>query len=208
MILNPLSVRYHRPRIWLPALALNLTHISTVPSKLSLGSPPYTISLQFIIRILRPYSVVWVVYLRIRPGPRLCLVFRNKFIFFTVKGCEPNDQPPSCRTTPCRLSAAAYSIHSQLPSIAGGRSSIRNTRTCHAVVTGKPSFPFFFLSFFLSFFPYFTLYSLCVTCPLLFVSFVCWFVSEETNSVSSVHERTVPTERAPLVGEVSANFCD
>jgi hypothetical protein len=27
------------------------------------------------------------------------------------------------------------------------------------------------------------------------------------NSVASVHERTIPTERPPLVGEVSANFC-
>jgi len=29
--------------------------------------------------------------------------------------------PPSWRTTPCRLSATACSIHSQLPSISGGR---------------------------------------------------------------------------------------
>jgi hypothetical protein len=27
------------------------------------------------------------------------------------------------------------------------------------------------------------------------------------NSVASVRERTMPTERPPLVGEVSANFC-
>jgi hypothetical protein len=39
------------------------------------------------------------------------------------------------RPTPCRLSATAYSIYSQLPSISGGRSSIRNLRTRHAVVT-------------------------------------------------------------------------
>jgi hypothetical protein len=36
------------------------------------------------------------------------------------------------------FSAAAYSIYSQLPSIAGGRYSIHNPRTCHAMVTGKP----------------------------------------------------------------------
>jgi hypothetical protein len=29
----------------------------------------------------------------------------------------------------------------------------------------------------------------------------------EKNSVALVRERTVPTERPPLVGEVSANFC-
>jgi hypothetical protein len=39
-------------------------------------------------------------------------------------------------TTPYRLSANAYSTYSQPPSISGDRSSIRNLRTNHAVVTG------------------------------------------------------------------------
>jgi hypothetical protein len=30
---------------------------------------------------------------------------------------------------------------------------------------------------------------------------------ELTNSVARVRERTIPTERLPLVGEVSANLC-
>jgi hypothetical protein len=30
--------------------------------------------------------------------------------------------------------------------------------------------------------------------------------SETTNSVALVRERTIPTERPPLVGEISANF--
>ena len=34
------------------------------------------------------------------------------------------------------LSATAYSIYSQLPSISGGRSAIHNLKTRHAVVTG------------------------------------------------------------------------
>jgi hypothetical protein len=59
-------------------------------------------------------------------------------LFFTVKGSQPHAKLPSWRTTPCRLSVAVYSIYSQLPSIAGGHTSIRNLRTCHAVVTGKP----------------------------------------------------------------------
>jgi hypothetical protein len=29
----------------------------------------------------------------------------------------------------------------------------------------------------------------------------------QLNSVASVRERTIPTERPPLVSEVSANFC-
>jgi hypothetical protein len=62
---------------------------------------------------------------RIRPGLRLCLIFPNKFIFYG-EGLQPHAQPPSWRTASCRLSAAAYSIYSQLISIAGGRSSICN----------------------------------------------------------------------------------
>jgi hypothetical protein len=31
--------------------------------------------------------------------------------------------------------------------------------------------------------------------------------TKQANSVASVRERTVPTERPPLVGEVIANFC-
>jgi hypothetical protein len=38
-----------------------------------------------------------------------------------------------------------------------------------------------------------------------------WFLNysklTKLNSVVWVHERTIPTERPPLVGEVSANFC-
>ena len=40
------------------------------------------------------------------------------------------------RTTPCQLSATAYSVYSQLLSISGDRSSIRNVRMRHVVVTG------------------------------------------------------------------------
>jgi len=41
--------------------------------------------------------------------------------FYTVMSCQPLAQTPSWRTTPCRLSAIAYSTHSQLPSVSGGR---------------------------------------------------------------------------------------
>jgi hypothetical protein len=42
-------------------------------------------------------------------------------LFFAVKSCNPHAQPPSWRTTPCQVTAAAYSIYSQVPSISGGR---------------------------------------------------------------------------------------
>jgi hypothetical protein len=32
-------------------------------------------------------------------------------------------------------------------------------------------------------------------------------INKKRNSVALVRERTIPTERAPLVGEVTANFC-
>jgi hypothetical protein len=33
------------------------------------------------------------------------------------------------------------------------------------------------------------------------------FITNKTNSVALVRERTIPTERPPPVGEVRANFC-
>jgi hypothetical protein len=46
------------------------------------------------------------------------MIFRNKLIFY---GEELLAHLLSWRTSPCQLSATAYSIYSQLPSISGGR---------------------------------------------------------------------------------------
>jgi hypothetical protein len=72
---------------------------------------------------------------RISPGPRLFYDSSNKFIFC---GEGLLAQRPILKLEDHRFSfsAAAYSIYSQLSSIAGGLSSIRNPRTRHAVVTG------------------------------------------------------------------------
>ena len=45
-----------------------------------------------------------------------CSWFATKPVF-TVRSCQHLVQPPSWRNTSCRLSATAYSIYSQLPSI-------------------------------------------------------------------------------------------
>jgi hypothetical protein len=45
----------------------------------------------------------------------LCEHFAKRYVF-TVSSCQHLAKPPSWRTTPCRLSATAYSIYSQLPS--------------------------------------------------------------------------------------------
>jgi hypothetical protein len=126
------QVRFHRPPIWPPALPLNLPYISTAP-KLSLGSPPYTNSLHSIIRISYPYYFAWLVYPK---NPFRSEVLLEQIYFLWSRVGSPTLNPPSWWTIPCRLSAVAYSIYSQLTSIAGGRSSIRNLRTRHLVVTG------------------------------------------------------------------------
>jgi hypothetical protein len=56
-------------------------------------------------------SPSWEANQRISPGPRLCIVFRNMVIFYGEELLAPH---PSWRTTPCWLSATAYS---QLTSI-------------------------------------------------------------------------------------------
>jgi hypothetical protein len=55
----------------------------------------------------------------ISPGPRLLVVFRNKLIFYGERLLAPRPTP-KLGTTPCRLSATAYSTYSQLPSKTGG----------------------------------------------------------------------------------------
>ena len=72
------------------------------------------------------------------PGPRLfLLMFRNLVCFFTVRSCllpprttlKPEDHPLSA-VRDCLFNIFAATLH------IGGRSSIHNLRTRHAVVTG------------------------------------------------------------------------
>jgi hypothetical protein len=62
-------------------------------------------------------------------------MLRNMVIFYG-EGLLGPGPVPKLEDDPFRPSATAYSMYSQLPSISGGRSSIRNLRTRHAVVTG------------------------------------------------------------------------
>jgi hypothetical protein len=48
------------------------------------------------------------------------VTFRNKLIFYGEEFSAPHSTP-KLEDHPCRLSAIAYSIYSQLPSISGGR---------------------------------------------------------------------------------------
>jgi hypothetical protein len=71
-------------------------------------------------------------YQRISPGPRLCDLFRNIVIFLRWGVVSISTNPQAWGQPP----VGCYSMYSQLPSIPGDRSSIRNLRTRHAVVTG------------------------------------------------------------------------
>jgi hypothetical protein len=59
------------------------------------------------------------------PISRPCLTFRYKLFLFFRSGVvsHPPPQPTSWRTAPCRLSATAYSIYSQLSSMSDVRSN-------------------------------------------------------------------------------------
>jgi hypothetical protein len=69
------------------------------------------------------------------PGPRLCIVFRNMVIFYGEELLAPRPIPkleghPLLAVRNCLFNVFAATLRS------GGRSSIRNLRTRHAVVTG------------------------------------------------------------------------
>jgi hypothetical protein len=87
-------------------------------------SPPLDpiLSQPYPVRPIDPYLPKVHLNVILPPTPRHFETFRNRKIF-TVRGCRPHAQPSSWRTTPCRLSATAYSIYSQLPSAAGGLNS-------------------------------------------------------------------------------------
>jgi hypothetical protein len=69
---------------------------------------------------------------RISPGPRLCIVFRNMVISFGEELLAPRPTP---KLEDHPLSAVRDCIFAATLHI-GCRSSIRNPRTRHAVVTG------------------------------------------------------------------------
>jgi hypothetical protein len=66
-------------------------------------------------------------------------------LWFFIQACLYGEEllapcpTPSWKTTPFRLSVAAYSIYLKSPFIAG-RPSMRNPRTCHAVATRDPTY--------------------------------------------------------------------
>jgi hypothetical protein len=57
---------------------------------------------------------------RTSPGPRRFETFHSTLLFYGLVVVIPLAEPPSWRTTPCRLSATASSVYTRLPSISGG----------------------------------------------------------------------------------------
>jgi hypothetical protein len=70
----------------------------------------------FPIRTTCPAYLILLDLIQVRGFFRIFLTS----LFLTVKS-YPHAQPPSWRTTPCLLSATAYSMYSQLPSKTGDR---------------------------------------------------------------------------------------
>jgi hypothetical protein len=111
-----LLVRCHPCLIWPRALPTNLTYILIFLSHLPWANLRYTDILHSTYQISYPFSVAYVVYLN-NPSTSEALTSS----FFYDEELKSHAQPPSWRTTPCRLSATAYSVYSQPPSIYGGR---------------------------------------------------------------------------------------
>jgi hypothetical protein len=108
----PQRVRCHRPPIWLLALPLNLTYIFTVHSKLSLGSPPYTNSLQSIIKISYLYSIAWVVYPK-NPSKLVALFLWWRVV--TPGPASKQDYHPLSFVRGCLFNIFAATLHSWRP---------------------------------------------------------------------------------------------
>jgi hypothetical protein len=75
-------------------------------------------------------------YQRIDPCPRLCRLFRNIIIFYGEALLAPRPTP-KLEDYPLSAARDYLFIVFTVPSITGGRSSIRNVRTSHAVVRGS-----------------------------------------------------------------------
>jgi hypothetical protein len=128
-----LLVRHHLRPIWSPVLPLNLTYFE-ISSSTTLSEPALYILLTFQV----PNLISIFFHLgRLSKESVQVRGFLWSFItslFFTVS-CQPHTQPPSWRTTPCRLCVTAYSIYLHLPSIPGGRLLHPQPETRHDVVT-------------------------------------------------------------------------
>jgi hypothetical protein len=87
--------------------------------------PQYPISNLCSSPNIRDHFLLHRSFQRIHPIPRACVTFHNMLDLYGEELLAPV-QRPVWRTIPSQLSATAYSIYSQLPSISVGHSCIRN----------------------------------------------------------------------------------
>jgi hypothetical protein len=122
MILIPLSVEKCVFSCRFSATALHLTSCTPTKSNLHFNS-----FLKTVIRGHTLYKLLTFHNSNLIRIPSLGLFIqrnvqvRGSVIFLRWRVINPMSKPPSWGTTPCRLSTAAYSIYSQLLSIAGSR---------------------------------------------------------------------------------------
>ena len=146
---HPAACPYPEPDRSSPCPCLTSgTHILILSSHLRLGLPVdflpsgfptktlyATLFSPFVLHSLPNPFPLLSFYRRISPVPRLLRLFRNMVMFLRwgVVSTSPNPQAGGPPIVGC---PTASSIYSPLPSISGGRSSIRHLRTRHAMVTG------------------------------------------------------------------------
>ena len=70
-----------------------------------------------IFRVIKSRKMRWAGHTKVSIHVRDKCSYSVRRPVFTVRSCQLLAQPPSLRTTPCRLSTKTYSIYSQLPSI-------------------------------------------------------------------------------------------
>jgi hypothetical protein len=107
-IISVLSCSFLHSPVTLPLLGPNILLSTPFSNTLSLLSSVVS------DQVSHPYKTtgkIAVLYIQVR-GTCLCFVTMP---VFTVRSCQHLAQPPSWRTTPCRLSA--NSVHSQLHAI-------------------------------------------------------------------------------------------
>jgi len=132
---NRFAASQEIPRIlWNPKVPYRIHKCPPPVPILSQLNPVHTSTSHF-LKIHLPFSLLRS-YQSISPGPRLCLwIFRNKIRFH---GEELLETRPTPKLEDHPLSAFRDCLYNIFPTTLhiGGRSSIHNLRTRHAVVTG------------------------------------------------------------------------
>jgi hypothetical protein len=130
------QVRCHRPPFWPPALPLDLTYISLVPSTVFRDPPLYkllTFQVPNLVSVFHSLGRLTKESVQVRGSLEVFVAS-----FFYGEGLLTPRPTPKLEGHPLSSVRDCLFNFSQLTFIAGGRSSIRNPRMSHAVGIGTP----------------------------------------------------------------------